>query len=70
MNDYITVEIADKRKLTEDVTELTLVASDGGLLPSWQPGAHIEFYVVQSSCWGLLWSRNRRSSKTSLSVLA
>jgi len=49
MNDYIVVKVAAKQQLTEDVTELTLVASDGGLLPAWQPGAHIELVLEVSA---------------------
>lgn len=39
------------------------------LYPSQRPNTYIKIYVVQNSCWGLLWSSNRRSSKTSLFVL-
>ena len=41
-NDQIVVKIAAKQQLTEDVVGLTLVSLEGELLPTWDPGAHIE----------------------------
>ncbi len=36
------MRIERRRKLTDDIVELTLVAADGRPLPRWQPGAHID----------------------------
>jgi len=37
----LTMQVAAIRKLTDRIAEIELVASGGGALPGWQPGAHI-----------------------------
>jgi ferredoxin-NADP reductase len=37
-----TAVVADRELVTPDVVALTLVDPDGGLLPSWTPGAHVD----------------------------
>jgi len=41
-NNTIQVKVTAKQKMTDDVVCLTLVSATEDLLPSWQPGAHIE----------------------------
>ena len=38
----VNVTVADRKSITEDVVELTLVADDPADLPKWEPGAHID----------------------------
>jgi ferredoxin-NADP reductase len=43
----IELRVADRRVVAhdQDVIALTLVAADGGLLPRWHPGAHIDIHL-------------------------
>ena len=40
--------VADKEKLADGVVRLTLRAPGGGLLPAWEPGAHIDLHLPGS----------------------
>jgi ferredoxin-NADP reductase len=46
-NSTLSLEVADRRVVArdEDVIALTLVASQGGQLPPWFPGAHIDLHL-------------------------
>lgn len=44
-NKQITVKVAGRKQLNEDIVKLNLVALDGSLLPAWEPGAHIELQL-------------------------
>jgi ferredoxin-NADP reductase len=42
----LSVDVVDRRELALDsVAELTLAAADGGELPTWEPGAHIDLVL-------------------------
>lgn len=41
-NKQITVKVAGRKQLNEDIVGLTLVTLDGSPLPDWKPGAHVE----------------------------
>jgi ferredoxin-NADP reductase len=40
--DAVTVQVAAKAPVSDDVVSLTLTRPDGGRLPDWAPGAHID----------------------------
>jgi len=40
--DRTMVRVAEKTRVAEDVVTLTLTAPDGGRLPDWTPGAHVD----------------------------
>ncbi|MDP5291819.1 PDR/VanB family oxidoreductase [Oceanimonas sp. CHS3-5] len=42
MTNQLELRVAAREQLTEDIVGLTLESVTGGLLPEWQPGAHIE----------------------------
>jgi ferredoxin-NADP reductase len=46
----ITTVVAKREMLTPDVVALTLVDPDGGLLPSWTPGGHIDVQLPSGRC--------------------
>jgi ferredoxin-NADP reductase len=39
------VRVAEVRRLADDVVELSLTATDGGPLPPWTPGAHVDLLL-------------------------
>jgi ferredoxin-NADP reductase len=44
-SDPITVVVGERRRLARDVDEFTLVRPDGGPLPAWEAGAHIDLLL-------------------------
>ncbi len=47
-SDAITVVVADRRRLADDIDEFTLVRPDGGPLPPWTAGAHIDVLLDET----------------------
>ncbi|KQV85589.1 PDR/VanB family oxidoreductase [Rhizobacter sp. Root1221] len=45
MNELLTVRIAAKESATRDICALTLVAADGGALPDFSAGAHLDVHL-------------------------
>lgn len=46
-NNYqLTVKVAARKQLSEDIVGLTLVTLDGSSLPIWNPGAHVELQLI------------------------
>ncbi|MCO4826001.1 MAG: oxidoreductase [Amylibacter sp.] len=41
--------VVEVTKLTDRISSLTIAATDGVPLPSWQPGAHVEFDVTEGA---------------------
>jgi len=48
-NKQITVKVAGRKQLNEDIIGLTLVTLDGSPLPDWKPGAHVEVQLSTGS---------------------
>lgn len=42
----LNVEVSGVRTVAEGVVEITMVSQDGGALPSWLPGAHVELQLA------------------------
>lgn len=40
--------VRQRRQIAESVVELTLGAADGGALPSWSPGAHVDLVLAEA----------------------
>jgi ferredoxin-NADP reductase len=40
------IVVVGRRDAADDVVELTLAAADGGPLPTWKPGAHIDLHLA------------------------
>ncbi|WP_250302985.1 PDR/VanB family oxidoreductase [Streptomyces sp. A 4/2] len=47
MNDTIDLIVADRREEAVGVISLTLRRADGGALPGWQPGAHVDLLLAE-----------------------
>ncbi len=45
VTESLSVQVAGKRQASQDVVSLELVAPEGGLLPEFSPGAHIDVYL-------------------------
>ena len=50
-NKQITVKVAGRKQLNEDIVGLTLVTLDGSPLPDWKPGAHVEVQLSTGRCY-------------------
>jgi ferredoxin-NADP reductase len=55
----LALEVTGRRSVGEGIEEFTLVSADGSLLPTWQPGAHIELLLplaggMEGRCYSLL----------------
>ena len=45
MSEPIQVKVAAKRRVAADITSFVLEAADGGALPAFEAGAHIDVHV-------------------------
>jgi ferredoxin-NADP reductase len=55
----LALEVTGRRSVGEGVEEFTFASADGTLLPTWQPGAHVELLLplaggIEGRCYSLL----------------